>query len=360
MTILKVARMTRSSVWVRALSALPLVVLTLAACSDAGPVAVATKQPCGSTNVVSLNVLQGATIDCSAGSIIELTGGGARYLVVPEFAAGDVTNRATSYVLSDSDAVASPSSALASAYTTRAGSSSLSGARGAVGPGARQLRFDAALRSRERAASARGGWPNAASGSKGVRADASIARRASVVPPAGSIRAFEVISTFDVQNPTYTTVNAKLEFTGTNALVYVDTLAPANGFTTTQLNSFGQSNDGTFYSIDVNEFGPPSDIDGNGRVIVLLTPVVNALSPASKCSTEGYIAGFFDGFDLSGSLPNSNQGEIYFGIVPDPRACSEYVSVPNQHGHSMKPPPTPRPMPGTSLTSHSMLILTQL
>jgi hypothetical protein len=322
--------MNRSTIWVRTLSALPLVVLALDACSDAGPVAVATKQPCGSASVVALNVLQGATIDCSAGSSIELTGGGARYLVVPEFAAGDVTNRATSFVLSDSDALASPASALASASSTRAGSSSLSGARGVVGAGARQVRFDAALRSRERAASASGRWLRAASGSKGVRADASIAAQASVVPAAGSIRAFQVISSFDVQNPTYTTVNAKLEFTGANTLVYVDTLAPANGFTTTQLNSFGQGIDGTFYTIDVNEFGPPSDIDGNGRVIVLLTPVVNKLSPASKCSTEGYIAGFFDGFDLSGTLPNSNQGEIYYGLVPDPNgtlSCVHSVST---------------------------------
>ena len=120
--MLKGARMTRSTFWVRTLSALPLLVLTLDACSDAGPVAVANQQSCGSASVVALNVLQGATIDCSAGSMIELTGGGARYLVVPEFATGDVTDRATSFVLSDSDALASPASALASANTTRAGS----------------------------------------------------------------------------------------------------------------------------------------------------------------------------------------------------------------------------------------------
>ena len=41
-------------------------------------------------------------------------------------------------------------------------------------------------------------------------------------------------------------------------------------------------------------------------------------------------------------------------------ACNEYVSVPNHHGYSMNPPLRPRPTPGTSLTSHSMLILTQL
>jgi hypothetical protein len=45
--------------------------------------------------------------------------------------------------------------------------------------------------------------------------------------------------------------------------------------------------------------------------------VVNALTPSSQCD-QGFVAGFFDGFDLVSSDTSSNQGEVFYGIVPDP------------------------------------------
>ena len=44
------------------------------------------------------------------------------------------------------------------------------------------------------------------------------------------------------------------------------------------------------------------------------------LSPAAQCATQGYVAGFFDTGDFDGPAdPNSNQGEIFYTIVPDPQ-----------------------------------------
>jgi hypothetical protein len=320
--------MSPSASFIRILSAIALIVLALDACGDSTPTASAVHHQCGTPGAVALNVLQAAVIDCSSGSVIQLTGGGAQYLVVPEFATGDVTNRPTTYTLSDTDALAP----VAQVGATRAPFAA-AGLAARLQPGAsaggRQIRFDLALRAAERAAYRDGRWRRESEDASNPHARAAIVTPSAALPPVGSIRTFHVISTFDVQNPAFKAVNAKLNFIGTNTLVYVDTLSPPNGFTPGQLDAFGRSIDQTFYPIDVNAFGPPSDIDENGRVIVLLTPVVNALTPAAQCQSGGYISGFFDGFDLSSSSSSSNHGEIYYGLVPDPDgtvSCPHTVS----------------------------------
>jgi len=50
---------------------------------------------------------------------------------------------------------------------------------------------------------------------------------------------------------------------------------------------------------------------------MLLTPAVNALTTASSCATQGFITGFFDGNDFTAN-PTSNEGEIFYSLVPDP------------------------------------------
>jgi hypothetical protein len=135
----------------------------------------------------------------------------------------------------------------------------------------------------------------------------------------GSLRDFRVISNFDAQHPQFTTVTARLAYAGTNILVYLDTLAPPFGFSSAQLEAFSELFDLTLYPLDVNTFGPPSDVDQNGRVVVLLSPVVNAITPAAECSTQGFVAGFFMGTDLGAvNDPNSNRGEVFYSLVPDP------------------------------------------
>ncbi|HTR78005.1 MAG TPA: hypothetical protein VMH39_07835, partial [Gemmatimonadaceae bacterium] len=68
----------------------------------------------------------------------------------------------------------------------------------------------------------------------------------------------------------------------------------------------------------------------NGHVIMLMSPVVNGDTPTAQCETEGYVAGFFDEEDFDpASDPNSNQGEIFYSVVPDPTgaySCTHTVS----------------------------------
>jgi hypothetical protein len=128
-----------------------------------------------------------------------------------------------------------------------------------------------------------------------------------------STRDFRVLSSLTAS--TYVTVTARLVFSGTNILLYVDNAAPTTGgFADTEYASFGRQFDTDLFPIDVANFGATSDIDSNGRTFVLFTPVVNRLTLGSgQCGS--YVAGFFNGADLSGSS-NGNRGEIFYSSVP--------------------------------------------
>jgi hypothetical protein len=67
--------------------------------------------------------------------------------------------------------------------------------------------------------------------------------------------------------------------------------------------------------VDTGAFGFPSDLDGNDRVIILFTPSVNRLSPPGS---KDLIGGFFFALDLLPTLENSNAGEVFYVLVPDP------------------------------------------
>ena len=64
-------------------------------------------------------------------------------------------------------------------------------------------------------------------------------------------------------------------------------------------------------------FGSPADLDGNDRVLVFITPIVNRATPRG---TGTLIAGFFNPSDLSdrSACPASNRGEILYILAPDP------------------------------------------
>ncbi|MEP7345158.1 MAG: hypothetical protein ABI877_07820, partial [Gemmatimonadaceae bacterium] len=191
-----------------------------------------------------------------------------------------------------------------------------SGLLPALRPMAAQHAADRFLRARAVRDSRSGAVLRASSGAFRSIVSAAVAS----VPAPGSVRGFHVLSSF-TGSGAWTTVGARLAYVGANILLYTDTLSPANGFTAAQLNNFGQYFDETLDSIAVTNFGSPSDVDENGHVIVLLSPVVNADSPAATCATQGFVAGFFSPDDLDGpSDPNSNQGEIFYSIVPDPAA----------------------------------------
>lgn len=99
-------------------------------------------------------------------------------------------------------------------------------------------------------------------------------------------------------------------------IVLSDNTSPANGWTPAEMTAFGQAFEDTGYPLDVANFGQPSDIDVNGRVVILFTPGVNVLS-----SAPGFVVGgAFAARDLfpESDCVASNVGEMFYMPVPDP------------------------------------------
>ncbi len=137
---------------------------------------------------------------------------------------------------------------------------------------------------------------------------------ASTVPD--TMRRFSVLSSL-TDPPAFDSATARLRYSGQNVLVYVDTLAQL-AFTDAEINAFGKLFDESLYGEIRDSFGDPSDIDGNGRIIIVLSPIVNALVRAAECGISGYVRGFFYSHDLASDAPTSNDGEVFYAIVPDP------------------------------------------
>jgi len=107
------------------------------------------------------------------------------------------------------------------------------------------------------------------------------------------------------------------------AIIVADTSNPASGYTDADYASIASTFDTLVDPTDTKAFGPPTDIDGNGHVVLFFTRAVNELTPAGSTS---YVAGFFYARDLFPSTPSpdfdacagSNGGEMFYLLVPDP------------------------------------------
>jgi hypothetical protein len=132
------------------------------------------------------------------------------------------------------------------------------------------------------------------------------------VPAAGSRREFNVLD----QNSTFRKVTATARLVTASAVLYVDDSA-ANEMTDADLQYYGGLLDDPIRPAVTSVFGEPSDIDGNQRIIVLFTPVVNELTPRGRSS---FVTGFFYGCDLVSRTrcSGTNQAEIVYSMVPDP------------------------------------------
>ena len=195
-----------------ALRASILVIACLMACSHDSSstgikptTGIACKTASGS-GTITLGAMQTATVDCSqGGTVFELAGGGASYLLVPELATGDVPITSASYTFGSPNAT--PSQVLASAPLLDRAPTIAPGTLARLTenrPGARQRLFDAQLRAADRHMVMRGPVG---------RAQRSVAitgpAKLQVAPDVGSIRPFRVIATSDTNATTvFKTVNA--------------------------------------------------------------------------------------------------------------------------------------------------------
>lgn len=290
----------------------------LAACSGGSDAVVGARlrsgpRACAGAPATALGPAQAAIFDCgNGGTTVTVAGSGQHYLVVAELATDRASAAHVPYVLAAD--TAAPAAAVADRQAAEpapvAGIAPPAGIPDVLLPV--QRRFDAQLRARERTV-----------------AEAAIERRpigagrpalAVAVPAVGSVRDFRVLTNYLSGTDVWRSVGARLEYAGGSVLVYVDTVAPDGGFTPDALQRFGDYFDRVLFPIDTAAFGRPSDVDGNGHVIMLMSPVVNEGTPRSTCATQGYVAGFFNGQDFHlANDPNSNGGEIFYSVVADPQ-----------------------------------------
>ena len=141
--------------------------------------------------------------------------------------------------------------------------------------------------------------------------------QAATPPTVGSQRTFKVCSTLDCSP--LVNVGAVARAVGAHIAIYIDTLAPSPGLSSSDLDSLKNVFDTRLYPLDTVTFGHVSDIDSNTVVIVLMSNQVNKLVTTAKCNSDGYVAGFFFPGDLApGFSTNYNNGEIFYSIVADP------------------------------------------
>lgn len=113
------------------------------------------------------------------------------------------------------------------------------------------------------------------------------------------------------------THSARIAAVSSGAIIAVDSLAPAGGFTDAEYASFATTFDTLIFALDTSAFGAPDDIDGNGRVLIFFTQAVNQLTPKGA---NGFVGGFFFSRDLFPvtQCSTSNVGEMFYVPVVDP------------------------------------------
>src|SRR5919202_2319481 len=119
--------------------------LGLAACNDNSTTGPSASRSCGTAGVVQLAPLQSVTLDCSSSTTVQLAGG-ASYLVVPQFATGNVANQPVPFSHGVNGAPGATVSASKARLPSGASTSIVRPSAVAAPHNARQLSFDRALR----------------------------------------------------------------------------------------------------------------------------------------------------------------------------------------------------------------------
>lgn len=110
----------------------------------------------------------------------------------------------------------------------------------------------------------------------------------------------------------YTEIDARVKAIGSEAILLADTANPANGFSDTDYQDFADWIDDKIFAKQVEYFGEPTDIDGNGGIVALFTKELNRTAP----NTHGFVIAT----DLVSrtDCASSDEGEVFYGKVPDP------------------------------------------
>lgn len=127
----------------------------------------------------------------------------------------------------------------------------------------------------------------------------------------GDSRSFKVLSSI-TSTSSYTTVSATVKCVEEHIIVYLDDDVPSSSLDDTDIATLCDQFESSAAAEEAI-LGEPSDVNGDGHVVTLITLAVNRLG----ASGGGIVTGYFYANDLySGS--NSNQMEIIYILAPDP------------------------------------------
>jgi hypothetical protein len=256
------------------------------------------------------------------GAQLQLAGGvtGGEYLFVVTDTATSGTTSTTSYQISATSITAPGAVSAPATSLIPGGASAYLGAIGSMGP-LRDIGYGSRLN--ERARRRLVPLMSTARQAMAARLSAPAGRRASVAaiaPQVGDILIYNVSA-----DACDTIVNhpARIVAIGSKAIIAVDTLNPAGGFSAADYLRFAANFDTLIHPLDVTNFGDPTDIDQNGHVVLFFTRAVNELTARSS---EAYTGGFFFARDLFPKVsatpgfacPGSNEAEMVYLLSPDP------------------------------------------
>jgi hypothetical protein len=101
---------------------------------------------------------------------------------------------------------------------------------------------------------------------------------------------------------------------GDQSIWVEDVENPSGGFTSSDFETLSLEFDNRIHDEVTAHFGEPTDLDGNDRIVIVVTRKVNEMS----ANTLGFVvaADFADLLDVQ--CPGANGGEFYYARAPDP------------------------------------------
>ena len=127
----------------------------------------------------------------------------------------------------------------------------------------------------------------------------------------GDTKSFKVLSSLSSLSQTKT-VQATLRVKTSDLLIYVDNEA-ASEIQDVDVENLATDFGDIALPLERELFGRESDVNGDGTMTILMTPVLNRMA-----SSGGLVTGFFYPLDLF-VQENSNQMEIFYTLVSDPQ-----------------------------------------
>jgi hypothetical protein len=112
-------------------------------------------------------------------------------------------------------------------------------------------------------------------------------------------------------------ISARVAAVSSSAIVLDDPGNPrGDGYTDAEYARFAEVFDSVIFPLDTTQFGAPTDLDGNGRVLLVFTRSVNQLTSAGG---DSYVGGLTHSRDLlpAALCPGSNAAEMFYLLVPD-------------------------------------------